>query len=88
MEFNFPEINPGFSKGLDHYSERVKLEVDEFQKAESLDDMAMEAIDVLHAAETLVRKFFLEHPELNITAYIHDVKVKNSQRGYYTSKGA
>lgn len=83
MKFTFPEINPTNDKTLEHYTERVKLEADEFEQEEILEKKAMEAVDILHAAETVVRKFFKLHPELNLDEIVKSVISKNTNRGYY-----
>lgn len=90
MLWNFPEIDPGRSWDLQHYIDKIKEEVREFQK--EIDDFQFpdmerkvkELVDILHSSETLVRKFLELHPEVDIDSFLKKVIEKNSLRGYYT----
>ena len=82
--FNFPEILPGKVQTDEFLLIKVLQELSEFgrERIES-EHQALEAVDVLHAAETLVRKFFQKHPELDMEEVIRQVIAKNDARGYY-----
>lgn len=82
--WHFPLINPVNSFDLEHYLNHVYEELGEFQDAQTLDERAKEVLDVLHASETLVRKFFLEHPELDVKSMKEEIINKNKTRGYYS----
>lgn len=83
MRTNFPLINPVKKFSIKHYADHVKEEIEEFEKGETDEQKAKEVIDVLHAAETLVRKFFVQHPEFDIDFIITQIIKKNKERGYY-----
>lgn len=82
--WHFPLINPVCPFDLEHYLNHVYEELDEFKNAEDLDEEAKEVLDVLHAAETLVRRFFIEHPELDFSSVRDSIVKKNRARGYYS----
>ena len=82
--FNFPEILPGKVQTDEFLLIKVLQEISEFGRERiELEHQALEAVDVLHAAETLVRKFFQKHPELSLQDTIEKVVKKNADRGYY-----
>lgn len=83
MRYNFPEIDPGRSHDINHYLDHVAEEVKEVKQETDKDKEAIEILDVLHAAETLVRKYFKSRPELNVYELIDQVIEKNRKRGYY-----
>lgn len=82
IRWHFPLINPRDSYPLNHYLEHIDQEMKEFDQANSQRRREEEAIDVLHAAETFVRKFFRTEEEF-IKAKARVVR-KNINRGYYT----
>ena len=63
--------------------DKVLSELIEFTKETDLEKKAMEAIDILHSAETLTRQFFLRNPSLSFKTFKSCVIIKNRQRGYY-----
>ena len=81
-QWHFPLINPVRQFDLEHFLEHISLEIVEFQEETDQDKKDKEAVDVLHAAETFVRKYF----EANGRSYeaVRDAIIaKNKTRGYY-----
>lgn len=85
MKWVFPLINPVKYFSLRHYIDHVKEEVQEFENAASTFEAAKEVVDVLHAAETLARKFVQRHPEVDLDEIVKITIEKNLKRGYYSS---
>jgi uncharacterized caspase-like protein len=83
-KWHFPLINPVRKFSIKHFTDHVNEEVDEFKQEKDLAKKAKECVDVLHAAETLVRKFFLQHPELDVEKIKKQIIDKNKKRGYYS----
>lgn len=81
--FNFPEIFPGKPQDDKFLHDKVLQELGEFLSETDPRKQAVEAMDVLHSAETLVRKFFSRHPDLWPHEAIKEVVAKNASRGYY-----
>jgi len=82
--WHFPLIDPIRSHRLKHYSDHVIEEVREFERARTRKEKEKEAADILHAAETLVRKYFRAKSfEPTRKAVIK----KNRVRGYYSRRG-
>lgn len=84
--FNFPEIFPKSDQDDQFLHDKVLQELGEFLKEEDLEKKAVEAMDILHAAETLVLKFFIRNPQLDPDKAIDQVIAKNDRRGYYREK--
>jgi hypothetical protein len=76
-------LEPSKRLTLKHYAEHIIEEIQEFQKARTKQKKAEELIDVLHATETLVRKYFLRNSQFCPDTIIRQVKAKNKKRGYY-----
>lgn len=84
MKWNFPLINPRKKFPLIHYLNHVYEELDEYRgEPRGSLKQAKEVIDVLHAAETLVRKFFEENSQFDLEAMRQSTIRKNDARGYY-----
>jgi hypothetical protein len=84
MQCNFPEIFPGKDQTDEFLLIKVLQELSEFGREKiTLEHQALEAIDVLHAAETLVRKFFARNPNLSFEEMKAKAIAKNRERGYY-----
>lgn len=84
MWWNFPPINPLKKFTIKHYADHISSEIEEFNKEETGSvAQAKEVIDILHAAETLVRKFFEKHPQHDVSKVRQQVIRKNDERGYY-----
>ncbi len=81
--WNFPLINPIKEFDIQHYLDHIKEEIDEFEKEKDPEKKRKEAVDVLHAAETFVRKFFIADPSISFDEVCNQVKHKNQMRGYY-----
>lgn len=81
--FNFPEIFPGKDQDDQFLHDKVLQELGEFLSETDPEKQAVEAMDILHAAETLVRKFFRRYPEMWPHEAIGKVVRKNADRGYY-----
>jgi len=83
MEFHFPLIDPVKHWELKHYLNKVREECSEFEEEKDPERQAKEVVDILHAAETLVRKYF----ERNTIFTLEEIKTatvkKNRDRGYY-----
>ena len=63
--FHFPVAIPDRKDRNERLSAKVRAETKEFDEEKDLLAKAKEAIDVLHAAENLVQKFFAKHPSLS-----------------------
>lgn len=80
MQWVFPRI--GIKKTQKQQCEKVAEEIEEFLLAKGEHDKDLEAIDIYHAAETLLRRrFFNREDELD--ALIKAVIKKNRSRGKY-----
>jgi hypothetical protein len=82
MNWIFPKING-------EHSEKVTInnllsEIEEFKEEDDLERKAMEAMDILHSAETLVRQFFMRNQSLSACEIKNKVIQKNDKRKYYT----
>jgi hypothetical protein len=82
MNWIFPKING-------EHSEKVTInnllsEIEEFKEEDDLERKAMEAMDILHSAETLVRQFFMRNQSLSAGEIKNKVIQKNDKRKYYT----
>lgn len=84
--FHFPVAIPNRRDRNERLSAKVRAETKEFDEEKEVLAKAKESIDVLHAAENLVQKFFAKHPELSFEELKAAVIKKNAERGYY--KGA
>lgn len=78
--WHFPLIDPGRSHSIHHYLDHIKEEIEEFKKEKNHEDKMKEAIDILHSAETFIRKLFKEK---QFQEYRDKVIKKNRARGYY-----
>ena len=79
--WHFPLIDPVKRWPLKHYIDHVREEVEEFERARGRRNRDKEVVDILHAAETLVRKYFKRRSfEPTKKAIIR----KNRRRGYYS----
>jgi pyruvate/2-oxoglutarate dehydrogenase complex dihydrolipoamide dehydrogenase (E3) component len=76
--FNFPEIRT--VRSTEEQATKVIDEVVEYK----FDFSDEEAVDILHAAETLIRIHFKGRPQ-DLERVIQQTKEKNLKRGYYTS---
>lgn len=84
MKWHFPLINPLKKFSLSHYIEHVYEELEEFEdEKDGTINQAKEVIDILHSAETLVRKYFLKYPEFDFESMKREIIDKNKKRGYY-----
>ncbi len=83
MKWSFPLINPGTHSSVKDLINKVLSELNEFDNENDLEKKGMEAIDILHSAETLVRKFFSQNPSLSFPEMKKKVIKKNNDRGYY-----
>jgi hypothetical protein len=81
-KWHFPLIDPERSWPLQHYIDKVSEELMEFQSATSSDEKDKEVVDVLHAAETLVRKYFAGRTA-DYDRIREKIIIKNTARGYY-----
>lgn len=85
MKWHFPLINPRMKFSLKHYFDHVKEELDEFKDEEAGSiEQAKEVVDILHSAETLVRKYFEKYPQHSFEQIKESTITKNHARGYYT----
>lgn len=83
IRWHFPLITPGRKDTEDEMVHKVLSEIKEFQSATDNLEKGLEVLDILHAAETLVRKFFYSHPNLSIKKMRRMIYKKNEKRGYY-----
>lgn len=77
--FVFPAIKT--TRTMDERVQKVLDEIKEFQEATG-DEKDKEAVDIMHAVETLLRGHF-EGREFRLTGIIGEVYRKNKNRGYY-----
>ena len=81
--WHFPLINPVKKYSLNHFLNHIREECREFEEETSQEEKEKEAVDILHAAETFVRKFFADDKRFE---EVRDkVIAKNTSRGYYTN---
>ena len=85
--YHFPLINP--KKGandrfpIKHYLNHIKEEIKEFEDAPSNELKREEVVDILHAAETLVRHYFDRVEGKSFKNVKKETIEKNAKRGYY-----
>lgn len=82
-QWHFPLINPVQEFPIGHFLEHIQLEIEEVKQEPDPEKRAKEVVDVLHAAETFVRKYFEQNPEFNFNDIRKAVIKKNRKRGYY-----
>ena len=82
MEWHFPLINPVRKFPLDHFLEHVIEGIVEFEEETDEENKDKEAVDILHAAETFVRKYF-ESNGRDWRVVRDAIIQKNKKRGYY-----
>ena len=78
--WHFPLIDPGHSHSIKHYLDHIKEEIKEFEEEKDPERKLKEAVDVLHAAETFVRKLFRGNKFQSVKKAV--IK-KNKSRVYY-----
>lgn len=83
MKWHFSICIPDRKDRNERLSNKVRSELAEFDKEKDLNEKAKEAVDILHSAENLVRKFFNKHPKLSFEKIKTAVVSKNAKRGYY-----
>ncbi len=92
LRWHFPLIRPKRQDSLKDLITKVRSELDELEKAPTVHEQLLEAVDVLHSAETLVRKLFNQHSGdknlQHLKGYAYDlyrrtVIRKNKLQGYY-----
>mgnify|MGYP001413974714 CR=1 FL=1 len=89
--WHFPLIHPEERPSVQHMLWKLEEEIKEFKLADRPMDKAEEVLDILHAAETLVRKFFIQAIGTDGVYTTDDIirrskkKIirKNRKRGYY-----
>ncbi len=80
-KWHFPLINPVQKYSLKHYLDHIMEEIKEFEEEMSQENKDKEAIDILHSAETFVRKYFEDRKKF--LKVKNQVIRKNKKRGYY-----
>lgn len=80
-QWHFPLINPVQKFSLQHYLDHIVEEIKEFNEETNPELKEKEAMDILHSAETFVRKFF--HDKKRFDEVRKSVIAKNKSRGYY-----
>jgi len=86
MKWHFPLIRVARKDSNERLTKKVLQELEEFERETDTDKKAMEAIDVLYAAETLVRVFFSKYPSLSFDKIKQKIVKNNKRRGYYKDK--
>lgn len=81
VRWHFPLINPRLKFSNFHYLLHIVLEIVEFIRESDPGKKEKEAVDILHSAETFVRKFFAN--DKHFEEVRKSVIDKNSVRGYY-----
>lgn len=81
MKFNFPAIKS--TRDVRQSAQKVQDELNEFidELEKPSDKLKLECIDILHTAESLMRKVFESEDEMD--EFIKKVYDKNKNRGYY-----
>lgn len=79
--YHFPLINPVKKFNLEHFIDHIREEIKEFEEETDPGKKEKEAIDILHSAETFVRKFFNDDEKFERIK--QKVITKNKNRGYY-----
>jgi hypothetical protein len=79
--WHFPLINPRLKFSNAHYLWHIVLEIVEFVRESDPEKKEKEAVDILHASETFVRKYFKDDSEFEYVKA--KVIAKNLIRGYY-----
>ena len=82
-KWHFPLIDPVKHWDLQHYIDHVREECKEFEEEMDPEKRAKECLDILHAAETLVRKYFERQSRFSFNEIKAAIIAKNSKRGYY-----
>lgn len=81
--WHFPLINPKKKYSLKHYLEHILEEIKEFEEETSEERKRKEVVDILHASETFVRKYFQRVKGTSFEEVKKNTIVKNAKRGYY-----
>jgi hypothetical protein len=80
-QWHFPLINPKKKFPLKHYLDHILEEIKEFEEDQTLEEKQKEAVDILHSAETFIRKYFKNKKDFQRVK--NAVVRKNRERGYY-----
>ena len=83
MKWMFPLIDPVNHWELQHYLDHVREECKEYEEESDEEKKAKEVVDILHAAETLVRKYFERNSKFSFEDIREAIVKKNRGRGYY-----
>jgi len=83
MKFTFPEIKTTRNKFQS--LTKIEEEIYEYRRTREDENEDEEAIDILHSAETFIRKQFHGREEV-LDKLIEQVILKNKERGYYSHK--
>lgn len=84
MKWHFPLIDPVRYWNLQHYLDHVREECKEYEEETDKEKEAKEVVDILHAAETLVRKYFERNTQFTFEEIKQATIKKNKARGYYS----
>lgn len=82
--YHFPLINPKDKYSLEHYLDHIMEEIQEFKEETDPIKKRKEAVDILHASETFVRKYFQRTKGKGLTEVKKQIISKNKARGYYS----
>jgi len=82
-KWHFPLINPVQNYSLEHYLDHIVEEIKEFKEETDPELKRKEAVDILHAAETFVRKYFQRTKGSDFKQVRTATIKKNRKRGYY-----
>lgn len=83
MHWNWPEIKT--TRSMYERGEKIKDEIEEYMEAETPTERDKEAVDILHATETFLRRQFQGREEV-LDRLIHETFLKNDARQYYTKE--
>ena len=81
--YHFPLINPVDFYDNQHYLDHIGEEMKEFEEEQDLEKKKKEAVDILHASETFVRKYFESIGANDFDHVRRTIIAKNRKRGYY-----
>ena len=82
-KWHFPLINPEQNYSLKHYFDHITEEIKEFEEETNKELKRKEAVDILHSAETFVRKYFERTEGSSFEEVKQSTITKNRKRGYY-----
>lgn len=81
-QYNFPRTRFVGTNSINDQIKHLASEIEELKQADSWEEKLLETLDVIHSAETLLRRFERNWPGC-VEHGMLDVLAKNHKRGYY-----